>query len=202
MSKKIILGGLMAVLLFAALTLFVAAVQPFAAFAAGQEQSGDSNNESGETMYIEISRNLNGEDLSGGVFVSLEDPPELPADAPDAHGVFVDRSGDTLTLGTGSIAVTVDVEQINDQEPETTSNASYSGDEVDILLTDNTIFYEDTTPEPQIGREEIEAGHISLTRTLQPGSADDLGEDMILRVWGTMVNGQLHADVVVYDPIS
>lgn len=87
-----------------------------------------------------------------------------------------------MTLGTGSIAVTVDVEQINDQEPITTGSATYNGDEVDVLLTGNTVFYEDTTAEPQIGQEGIDAGEITITSTLEPGSADALGEEMVLRV--------------------
>lgn len=210
MSKRIIVAGFMAVLLLAAVTLFVAAVQPFSALAAPQaapqQQSGDTEDieatQSGQTMYIEISRNINGEEMSGGVFINLDDPAELPAEEPALFGVFVGRSGNTLTLGTGQIAVTVDVEQVNDQEPVTTGSATYNGDEVDILLSGSTIFYEDTTAEPHIGQEEIDAGEITITRTLEPGSADALGEDMVLRVWGTMVDGQLVAEIVVYEPIG
>jgi hypothetical protein len=150
-------------------------------------------------MYIEISRNLNGEDLSGGVLVTFENPEELPATDPDALGVFVAQNGDTFTLGTGQIAVTVDVEQINDQDPVTTSDVSYDGDEIDVRFTESTIFYEDTTEEPVIDRAEIEAGQITVTRTLEAGSANDIGENMVLRIWGTMVDGQLVADIVVYE---
>lgn len=214
MRKRIIVAGFMAVLLLAAVTLFVAAVQPFAVSAAPQaasqaappQQSGATEDieatQAGEVMYIEVSHNINGEELSGGVFVHFEDPAELPAEEPALFGVFAGRSGDTLTLGTGSIAVTVDVEQINDQEPVTTGSATYDGDEVDVLLTGSTVFYEDTTAEPQIGQEEIDAGEITITRTLEAGSADALGADMVLRVWGTMVDGQLAADIVVYEPIG
>jgi hypothetical protein len=205
MSKRIIIGGLMAVLLLAAATLFVAAVQPFSASAAGQTQSGETEDvestQTGDAMYIEISRNLNGEDLSGGVLVTFENPEELPASAPNALGVFAGRSGNSLTLGTGRIEVSVDVEQINDQEPVTTANASYDGDEVNILFTDNTIFYEDTTEEPHIDRAEIEAGELTVTRTLQPGTAEAIGENMVIRAWGTVVDGQLVAEIVVYEPL-
>lgn len=205
MKKRLIVGGFMAMLLFAAVTLFAAMAQPFSASAAPQEQSGDNEaveaTQSGDTRYIEISRNLNGEDLSGGVLVTIENPDELPAADPDALGVFVSRNGNALTLGTGTIEVTVDVEQINDQEPVTTANASYDGDEVEVLFTDSTVFYEDTTEEPHIDREEIEAGEITVTRTLEPGSADAIGEDMVLRAWGSMVDGQLVADIVVYEAL-
>lgn len=203
MNKKLVVGGFMALLLFAAVTLFVAAAQPFAASAAGQGQTGETEDieatKNGDTMYIEISRNLNGEELSGGVLVTFENPEELPAADPDALGVFVARNGDTFTLGTGQIAVTVDVEQINDQEPVTTSDVSYDGDEIDVRFTESTIFYEDTTEEPLIDREEIEEGEITVTRTLEAGSAEEIGENMVLRIWGTMVDGQLVADIVVYE---
>lgn len=203
MNKKLIVGGFMALLLFAAVTLFVAAAQPFAASAAGQGQTGETEDieatKNGDSMYIEISRNLNGEELSGGVLVTFENPAELPAADPDALGVFVARNGDTFTLGTGQIAVTVDVEQINDQDPVTTSDVSYDGDQVNVRFTESTIFYEDTTEEPLIDREEIEAGEITVTRTLEAGSAEEIGENMVLRIWGTMVDGQLVADIVVYE---
>ena len=205
MSKRIIIGGVMAVLFLAAATLFVAAVQPFSAFASGQAQTGDTEEveatQAGDVMYIEISRNLNGEELSGGVFVTFENPDELPDAEPDAHGVFQGQSGNALTLGTGSIEVTVDVEQVNDQDPVTTANATYDGPEIDILFTDSTIFYEDTTEEPHIDRAEIEAGQLTVTRTLEPGTADSLSENMIIRAWGTMVDGQLVADIIVYQPL-
>jgi hypothetical protein len=206
MNKRILIGGFMALLLFAAVTLFAAAAQLFAASAAGQEQSGDTEDveatQAGDTMYIEISRNLNGEELSGGVLVTFEDPEELPAADPDALGVFVASSGNELTLGTGSIAVTIDVEQLNDQEPVTTADASYDGDEINVLLTENTVFYEDTTEEPFIDREEIEAGQMTVTRTLEAGSAGDIGDNMVVRVWGSMVDGQLVADIVVYERLG
>jgi hypothetical protein len=208
MNKKILAGVFMALLLFAAVTLFVAAAQPFAASAAGQQQSGDTQTEdieatqqSGDTKYVEISRNLNGEELSGGVLITFENPEELPDIDPNMFGVFVAQNGDSLTLGTGQIEVIIDVEQINDQEPVTTSNASYDGDELDVLLTDSTIFYEDTTVEPAIDREEIEAGEITVPRTLVPGSADAIGEDIFVKVWGSMVDGQLVADIVVYEAL-
>jgi hypothetical protein len=153
-------------------------------------------------MYIEISRNLNGEDLSGGVLVTFENPDQLPAEDPAVLGVYAGRSGSTLTLGTGQIEVTVDVEQINDQEPVTTANASYNGDEVDILFTDSTIFYKDTTEEPHIDRAEIEAGELTVTRSLETGSADEIGENMVIRAWGTMVDGQLVAEIIVYEPLG
>ncbi len=206
MNKRIIIGGVMAVLFLAAATVFVAAVQPFSASAAGQAQTGDTEDieatQVGDAMYIEISRNLNGEELSGGVFITFENPDELPATDPDTRGVFAGLSGNTVTVGTGRIEVTVDVEQVNNEEPVTTANATYNGPEVDILFTDSTIFYEDTTEEPHIDREEIEAGELTITRTLQPGTADALGENMVIRAWGTMVDGQLVADIIVYEPIK
>jgi hypothetical protein len=209
MTKRFIVGACMAVVLLVGVTLFVAAVQPFAASAAGQGQAGSSAGEpeetqaaeSGQRMHINISRNLNGEEVSGSVFITVEDPETLPQEAPDALGLFVGRDGSTLTLGSGPIEVTVDVEQINGQEPVETANASYGGEEVAVLLTADTVYYEDTTEEPFIDDAMIEAGEITITRTLEAGSADGLGEDMVVRVWGSMVDGQLTAEIVVYEPL-
>jgi hypothetical protein len=135
------------------------------------------------------------------VRVTYEDAAELPDEPAALSGLFVDRDGDTFTVGTGPVAVEVSVEVVNDQDPVTTIHANHHGDEAEFVVTPATIIYKDTTAQPQITPEDIEAGEMTILSTVAPGSLDEIGENMELRIWGTEQNGQLVADVLLYAPI-
>lgn len=194
-TKKLVigilgLGLLVAAAAFAMWQLFAPGTTAVAQSSAGQPE-----------IVMAVSEVVNGESYSGEVRVSFAEAAGLPTTASAAFGLFLGHSGDTLTLGTAPIAVEVGVERINDEEPVTTIQASHDGDEVTVLVTENTAVYADTTASPHITPEDIEVGHKTITRTIAPGSLDEMGENMIVRVWGTTQNGQLVADVLVYEPI-
>jgi len=136
------------------------------------------------------------------VRITFADPPELPEQAADAAGLFLGRDGDVLTVGTGLIEVDVSVEAVNDQEPVTTISASHDGDDVQLAVGENTVYYEDVTERPEITPEMVAAGEHQVTRVLEPGSLDEIGDNMEIRAWGEVVNGQLVADVLVYGAIK
>jgi hypothetical protein len=152
-------------------------------------------------MVIAVEEVINGESFGGEVRVSFEDPPELPDRAEDAAGLFLSQDGDELTLGTGAIEVDVSVEVINDEEPVTVVNASHDGDEVLLIVDENTLYYRDATGRPDITRAVVEAGQLQLTRVIEPGSLDEIGENMLVRAWGEVKDGRVVADLVLYDPI-
>ncbi|UCG25764.1 MAG: hypothetical protein JSW55_07185 [Chloroflexota bacterium] len=152
-------------------------------------------------MVIAVEEVKNGERFGGEVRITFADPPELPERAEDAAGLFLGQAGDELSLGTGSIEVDVSVEAINDQEPVTTVNASHDGDEVQVAVDENTVYYKDVTERPEITQEIVEAGQLRLTRALEPGSPDEIGQNMMIRAWGQVEDGRLVADLIVYDPI-
>jgi hypothetical protein len=106
-----------------------------------------------QVMVIAIEEVKNGERFGGEVRITFADPPELPERAEDAAGLFLGQDGDELSLGTGSIEVDVSVEAVNDQEPVTTVNASHGGDEVQIAVDENTVYYKDVTERPEITKE-------------------------------------------------
>jgi hypothetical protein len=70
------------------------------------------------------------------------------------------------------------------------------------MVDENTIYYRDATVRPEITREILEAGQLQLTRVLETGSIDELGENMMIRAWGEIKDGRLLADLIVYDPIE
>ncbi len=155
-----------------------------------------------QIIVIAIEEVKNGESFGGEVRISFSDPTELPDRVEDTSGLFLSKDGQELSLGTGAIEVDVSVEIINDQEPKRVVNTSYDGSEVQLMVDENTIFYRDATVRPEITREILEAGQLQLTRVLETGSIDELGENMMVRARGEIKDGRLLADLIVYEPIE
>ncbi len=197
MSKKLI--GLVAIIAMgigaATVILMQSSFQAEPASASERGQSGERE------MIIAVEEVINGERTAGEVRVSFEDPANLPNRPEDAGGVYVSHGNNDITVGTGSIEVEVGVEIVNDEEPVTVVNANYSGPEETVTFNENTMFYKDTTLRPEITTADIEAGAITVTRSVEAGSADDIAENMMIRIWGHQEDGQLIADVVVYEEI-
>lgn len=179
----------------AAVWLFQTNLQTTPVAASERNQEGDRE------MVIAVEEVINGERTAGTVRVTFEDPDTLPDRPSDASGLFVSIDSSSVTLGTGTIEVEVGIDVVNDEEPVTSVDASYDGPEETVQFGENTAFYADTTARPDITREDIEAGVLTITRLVEPGSADAIGENMMLRIWGHQENGRLVADVVVYEPI-
>lgn len=195
--RMIILASIAGVLLFGVIAVLASLLLPNANTALAQNSGG-----TGRVMVLAVEQNINGERFGGEVRVTFEEAAELPAEAPDADGLYLGRDGSTLTLGGSPIEVTVDVEVVNNEEPATSVNASHGGAEMTVVVTDATLIYEDTTPQPDITPADIEAGELTVTRTVTPGSLDDLGENMLIRAWGSEQDGVLVADILVYEAIQ
>ena len=142
------------------------------------------------------------ETIAGTVQIKMDEADGLPDIAPDAHGLFVSRDGEMLTLGTGSIEVEVNVEIVNDNEPVTAVSAVHSGPEVQVMVTDATQIYLDTTEEPRPSKEDIEAGTMTVKSLVTPSDLSNLAQNTMVRAWGIMQDGVLVADVLVIEPIK
>jgi len=155
-----------------------------------------------KVLLLSVEEIKNGERFGGDVRITFVDPPELPEQGADVAGLFLGRDGDELTVGTGPIEVDVSIEAINDQDPVTTINASHGGDDVPLVVDVGTVYYKDVTERPEITPEMIAAGEHQVTLELEPGSLDEIGDNMEIRAWGEVVDGQLVADVLVYGVIK
>ena len=138
---------------------------------------------------------------AGTVQIGFEEADGLPDIPPDMSGVFVSQAGDTVTLGTGSIEVEVSIEQVNDNEPVTAVSAVYSGPEVQLIVNENTQVYVDVTPHPQPTPNDLAAGTMMVKHVVEAGNLSELGEDTMVRAWGTMQGDALVAEILVYEPI-
>ena len=168
-------------------------------------ESAQASEGSGRVMEfvaaVEIIEDGNVQAAEGTVQVSFEEAEGLPAISPDVDGLYLSHSAESISVGIGNISIEINAEQVNDQEPVEAISAVHSEGDIDIVISDSTEIYVDTTPHPQPGIEQIEQGEMVIQRTVQPASLDGLTSNMLIRAWGIMESGQLMADVVVYEPI-
>ena len=152
-------------------------------------------------MIIAIEEVKNGEVTSGEVRVSFTYPEEIPTGPTAASGLFLEMNGDEFTLGTGSIEVEASIEVINGEEPVETVNAVHDGADVPVRFTADTLFFLDTSDRVMPTTADLEAGEMVVERSLVAGSAAEIGDNMMVRVWGTVNGDIVEADVVIYTPI-
>jgi hypothetical protein len=125
----------------------------------------------------------------GGVAQSVQAPAmemasEMPAGAPDTKGLFIGRTDDTLTLGTGTVMAMIST------EPNAVPEFSYDGIKQDVLVTNKTKLY--------IDRTEYALGQTAVQQELEEvTNLDMLVENAFVDVWGERTGDRIVADVIV-----
>jgi hypothetical protein len=115
---------------------------------------------------------------------AIEMAPEMPARAPEATGLFVDRTDDTLTMGTGNVMAMIST------EPNAVPEFSYDGIKQDILVTNRTKFYLDRT--------EYTFGQTSVQQKLEEvENLDMLVENSFMDVWGERSGDRIVAETII-----
>jgi hypothetical protein len=181
----LIAGSLLLLMLLAGTTIMAGRLTQSAAQAQGQAPAGG-----GPVIVLD--------DGAGPVRITFAEPSELPATAMAALGLFLRRQDNSLFLGTGELTVAVEV--VND---ESSVSASHNGPEVEVVVTGDTLLYEDTTELPIISPEDVKQGEMVVQRTVKPvDSLAGLGENMVVRVWGEKRGDRVVADVLVYEPLK
>jgi hypothetical protein len=140
-----------------------------------------------------IGLSVNGEGPAGAMSVRLEmtPAPELPTTQPETSGLFVSREDNSIFIGTGNVMMSV----MSDQSGNSSTDASYDGPVVEIVIVHDTLIYKDTTemPAPSAG-SEVQV----LTQVVETGSLDDLIENSMITIWGQKQGDRIVADVIVY----
>lgn len=131
-------------------------------------------------MVIAAEQVINGETKSGQVHLIIEDAPEIPDSRPDASGLFLRRSGDTIILGSGSIEVSADIKIVNDHEPVKIVHASHYGAAITFQVNDKTRYLRDESEQPEITPTLIEQGEVTVPGTTALGSLDEIGRNSVL----------------------
>ena len=140
--------------------------------------------------------------VDGGAPISVRTTilpaPELPDEPTAASGVFVRREDNSVVVGTGNIDLDVDVEVDPETGQETTTlTPRTDGPEIEVVMTHDTVVYRDVTDftadmPAESGEREI------MQAVRQVETADEIGENMELQVWGERSGDRVIATVVVY----
>lgn len=114
----------------------------------------------------------------------MEMAAELPARAPETKGLFVGRTDDTLTIGTGNVMAMIST------EPNAVPEFSYDGIQQNVLVTNQTRLYIDKT--------EYTLGQTAVQQKLEEvESLDVLTENAMLEVWGERSGDQIVAEAIL-----
>ncbi len=135
-----------------------------------------------------------GEDGRQGVKINLDDiqpAKELPQTPADVHGIFDHRQDQSLFIGTGQGMIRVE----QDPSGNVTTDSSFNGPVVEIVVTSQTIIYKDVTMNQYNG--EPPAGQ-NIQQVVEPGSLDDIGKPSGIFIWGRKTGDRFIADVLVY----
>jgi hypothetical protein len=177
-SLLLVAGGVVLVLLLVG-----------AAFVGGRLVSGQG---------LPLPQQLSGERMmtlgqGGNTTMRLDvDPaPELPASPPDVKGIFQRRADNSLFIGTGQVSVLAQ----KSQGGVISMTSHYDGPLVEVVITHDTTIYRDVTMKqfdgpPPAGKK--------LQQVLEPGSADEIGENSMLTVWGDRRGDRITARVLTY----
>jgi hypothetical protein len=130
---------------------------------------------------------------NGGPAVQIDIQPskELPQTPADVRGLFAHRKNNSIFVGTGQVRTVVRRDQAGNVEASSDAN----GPTVEVVVTNETIIYHDTTLQQYTGQPP--AGE-RIQQVLEPGSLDDLGESSLITVWGRKTGDRVIADVLVY----
>ena len=144
--------------------------------------------------------------VDGGAPVSVRTTilpaPELPDEPAATGGIFVRREDNGIVIGTGNIDVEVSVEIDPETGQETTTLIpSTDGPEIEVVITHDTVVYQDVTDFSIDG--PIESGEREVVQAVRRvETADEIGENMELQVWGERSGDRVIATVVVYGSLD
>ena len=143
------------------------------------------------------------------VTITVMPADELPAGRHDVSGVLKSSDADSITVGTGSIELDVDVKVHNGEEPQRTVTLNHSGPEIEVRLTPDTVVYRDETPRQDVEGTLPEGSDVAIDSDILVkqivtlvDSTDEIGDDTEVAVWGTSDGDVVVAEVLVYRIIS
>ena len=178
-------------ILLAVVGVLVVAVLVFTAVSTWRTQQ-TTNEPTTLTMPILASEDENGES-EVTVGVSFESAPELPTEPIAAWGVLLRESNNSYLVGSGPNFV-----QVDEVDGELQPVPHHEGPEVEVVVTQDTLFYEDVT-----NMERAENTAVSTEMTMQQQvrpvpKPDALPTVANLLVWGERTGERVVAEVIVF----
>ena len=126
-----------------------------------------------------------------GVTISRNDiipAPELPTTTPEIIGLFIERKDNTLIIQTVSFDTGIGGTSGN------TPLDTNSGPKVEIIVTNETIIYRETTDFSLLSPGE----NFTLQQTVEESTLDHLNSQTMITVWGRRSGDRVVADILFY----
>jgi hypothetical protein len=137
-----------------------------------------------------------------GVRTTILPAQELPKEKSVAFGILIQQQDDNLIIGTGNIDLEVDVEVNGDTGQEQVSAIpSTDGPELEVVLTRDTLLYQDVTDfassQPDESGEQVIQQQVKQVDTV-----DKISEHAEIEVWGERRGDRIVATVLVFGPLG
>ncbi len=148
-------------------------------------------------ILLAIATFVAGKYLNGGVgnlmggdehTVELKPAKELPQTQPETTGIFLERKDNSVFIRPASrISVRVPV---GGGDP--VMDADYTGDKIEIVISNDTIIYRDTTGFDPENSEQV------VQQTVELSTIDSITLQSAITVWGRKVGDRILADVIIF----
>lgn len=133
--------------------------------------------------------------IGPGAFIPA---PELPDAQPDTSGLISKIEDNSIFVTTGEIRIAIE----QDNDGVAVVNANANGPTVEVVVTQNTLIYEEDRSELRnmIAEGQNSEGPLQQVVSLVD-SLDDINTNGTVTVWGERTGERVIADVVVYVPL-
>jgi len=130
------------------------------------------------------------------VSINMIPAEELPKPPPEVVGLFAERKDNTIVVQSTSLKTGgpgVAVHEGEDGSVSLSSNMNY-GPKVEVVITNETIIYRDTTQHVEPSSSE----NVTIQQTVEESTLDDLNSQSEVMVWGRKSGDRIIAEVLFY----
>ncbi len=119
---------------------------------------------------------------------------ELPQTRPDVEGIFDHRQDNSIFVGTGNVAMTVQKDKFGNVK----TSSSHTGPVVEVVVTTQTVIYKDVTDQQFTDKPPVSGQR--MQQVVEPGSLDEIGQSSNIMIWGRKTGDRFIAEILVYSP--
>jgi hypothetical protein len=130
---------------------------------------------------------LKDEDGNGS---ELKPAAELPQTEPETMGVVLERNDNIILVGPASRISMMVPKPGSGGEP--VMDVDYTGDKVEVVVSNETMIYRDTTTFDRENAPEI------VQQTVELSTIDDIAPQSVVTVWGRKAGDRIIADVIEF----
>lgn len=121
--------------------------------------------------------------------LDIEPAEELPKTEPETRGLFVERKDNSIFIGTGRVTF---MASVGEGGGDPVVDTDYDGDKVEVVISNDTIIYRDSTElDPENPEETVQ-------QTVELGTIDDISPQSSITVWGRKAGDRIIADIIVF----